>query len=497
MGIDILFINPAAQKVTYQGLSAEYTAVAPPVWTLLMAEKLRRSGFTVAVHDVNTLGWDDAEASELLRSTSPRCAVMMVYGHHPSASTQTMPAASRIAADIKRLAPDLPLAMGGTHPSALPERTLREEAADFVIMGTSPTVIEGFALVARGTKNAKDVAGLAYIDPSGSAVISPPPLLPAVLDDELPGYAWDLVGGLDNYRAHNMHSFQDFRKSARPDFADVRSPYAAISTSLGCPYNCDYCCINAIFGKPGIKYWSLEKVLSWLDELVVKYGVRNIRFDDELFILDPRRVERFCDMVIERGYDLNIWVYGRVDTVRPGLLEKLKKAGVNWICLGIESGNDEVRRSVNKKIGADIETTVREIQSRGIYVLGNYMFGLPDDDMRTMNDTLDMAIKLNCEYSNFYTVMPYPGSKLYLEAEANHTLPPSWGAYSQHGYETTPLPTKHLSPREVLKFRDEAFVKYHGRPEYLAFIEQRFGPETRAHIERMLGIKVKRRILLL
>ena len=73
-----------------------------------------------------------------------------------------------------------------------------------------------------------------------------------------------------------------------------------------------------------------------------------------------------------------------VDTIKHSLLKNLKKQGVNWICLGIESGNENVRADVNKKIHRDIFETVKMIQSNDIYVLGNFMFDLPEDNLSTM-----------------------------------------------------------------------------------------------------------------
>ena len=495
MNTDVLFINPGNHQRVYQDLSKEYTAVSTPAWTLLLANYIREKEYTPAIYDVNVEGWDENTAKEVIRKYNPLLIVMMVYGHQPSASTQTMPAAGRIATDIKKENADIPIAMGGTHPSALPKRTLLEEKIDFVIQGEGAYTIEGLIKYIKGKTDIKNIKGLWFKKDGVVNFTSPAPLIKN-LDEELPDYAWDLLPDINNYRAHNMHCFQDFGKSKKDDFSDVRSPYIAMNTSLGCPYSCHYCCINTIFKKPGIRYWSLERVMSWLDTAFNKYKVRNIRFDDELFILSPQRVERFCDMLIERKYDLNIWAYGRVDTIKHSLLKKLKEAGVNWICLGIESGNENVRADVNKKIHRDIFETVKMIQSNDIYVLGNFMFGLPEDNLSTMQETLKMAMDLNCEFANFYCVMAYPGSKLFEAAsKENGFLPKNWNGFSQHSYETQPLPTKYLKASEVLRFRDDAFLKYHTNRVYLNLIQEKFGGKVSGHIEKMLDVKIKRRLL--
>lgn len=495
MQVDILFIHPADHKKTYQDLSKEFSAIATPVWTSLLANYTRNKGYATVIYDVNIQGWDENRAGEILSKYNPRLIVMMVYGHNPSASTQTMPAAGRVARDIKKYNREIPIAMGGIHPSALPEQTLQEEDIDFVIQGEGPYTIEGLILYLKGRENIRNIRGLWFRDNNLISFTLPAPLVKD-LDKELDGYAWDLLPDINNYRAHNMHCFQDFERSNKDDFSDLRSPYATMNTSLGCPYSCSYCCINAVFGKPGIRYWSLDRVVSWIDTLVNKYRVRNIRFDDELFILSSERVEKFCDLIIERGYDLNIWIYGRVDTIQERLLKKFKKAGINWVCLGIESGNQMVRDSVNKNIKKDIKDITRILQANGIYVLGNFMFGLPEDDLNTMEETFKLAMDLNCEFINFYSAMAYPGSKLYeWFFQKKKYFPKSWDGFSQLGYETQPLSTNYVSAREVLQFRDEAFYKYYTNSVYLNMIKNKFGDKVRKHLEKMVEIKIKRRLI--
>jgi radical SAM superfamily enzyme YgiQ (UPF0313 family) len=489
---DILFIHPGNQKRVYQDLSNEFTAIAPPLWTSLLAHAVRSAGSDAAVYDVNVLGWDEDLPAELMQQYQPDLVVIMAYGHTPSASTQTMPAALRIADDLKACC-DVPLALGGLHPSALPERSLRESKADFVIQGEGVYTIPALLRELQETQKWESVPGLWYWDNETPRFSAPAPLVND-LDRDLPGYAWDLLPDLSRYRAHNMHCFQDFAASNRDDFADVRSPYMTLSTSLGCPYRCHYCSINALFGKPGIRYWSVEHVLGWFDELHQR-GVRNVRLDDELFVLSPKRVEAICNGLIDRGYEFNLWAYARVDTVEQTLLQKMKRAGFNWICLGIESAAEHVRSGVNKSIRADIPDVVRQIQDAGIYVLGNYVFGLPEDNEQTMRQTLQMAIDLNCEFANFYVVLPYPGSGLFNDATAQGLIPDSWVAFSQHGYDTVPMPTRHLAPKDVLAFRDQAFVSYFDRPAYRKMMDQRFGAAVNAHLDRMLAIRVKRRLL--
>jgi radical SAM superfamily enzyme YgiQ (UPF0313 family) len=301
---------------------------------------------------------------------------------------------------------------------------------------------------------------------------------------------------MDRYRAHNWHCFGHLQ----------RQPYAALYTTLGCPYHCSFCCIQAPFKNgeqaAGLKtevnsyrFWSPTRVIEEIELLVTKYGVRNIKFADEMFVLNQRHVLSICDLIIERGYDLNIWAYARVDTVKDGMLDKLKRAGFNWLALGIEAADDRVLTDVDKRYDVrEVYDTVRKIKAAGINIIGNYIFGLPEDTMVTMQHTLDLALDLNCEFANFYSAMAYPGSALYEEAvRRGWQLPDTWSGYSQHAVTTLPLPTRHLPAGEVLRFRDHAFNVYFSHPPYLEMIRQKFGSDTLAHIVEMTSHRLERK----
>jgi radical SAM superfamily enzyme YgiQ (UPF0313 family) len=317
---------------------------------------------------------------------------------------------------------------------------------------------------------------------------NPPAALMEDLDGEMPGVAWDLLP-MEKYRAHNWHCFEHITQ---------RQPYVSMHTSLGCPYKCSFCCINTPFGKSSYRMWSPDTVIREIDILVRDYGVKNIKFVDEMFVLNRNHVIGICDRIIERGYDLNIWAYARVDTVKDEFLDKLKRAGFRWLALGIESGSKHVRDGVEKgRFGSlDIVKTVKDIQSAGINVIGNFIFGLPDDTQASMQETLDLAIETNCEFANFYCAMAYPGSKLYTMAiENGWALPESWIGYSQHSYEALPLRTEKLTSTEVLKFRDEAFHRYFTNSRYLDMVRNKFGEEVVTHLQDMTRIKLKRKLL--
>ena len=127
-----------------------------------------------------------------------------------------------------------------------------------------------------------------------------------------------------------------------------------------------------------------------------------------------------------------------------------------------------------------------------IHVVGNFMFGFWDDDMNTMRATLDFAKELACEYANFYCMSVYNGSKFYDEMRARGVeLPVTGEEYAQMSPKFKPVSTEKLSGREVLAFRDAAFVEYFTDKKYLAMMEHSFGREVVEEIRSMAAINIR------
>jgi anaerobic magnesium-protoporphyrin IX monomethyl ester cyclase len=497
MNTDLVIINPPNRKAIYQVLADKLAAIEPPVWAGLLATFIRRRGFSVEVIDAEAEDFSAQQVAEIVVRWKPHLTVVVAYGHQPSASTQTMPGAGMVCAALKYKNPGLKVLLLGGHVAALPEQTLREEMADFVCTGEGPyTVLDLLQSLQHGVKNFIGVRDLCYRENTGICKTNPAPLVKD-LDTEMPGVAWDLLP-MAKYRAYNWLCY---------GYAELQ-PYAALYTTLGCPYRCTFCCIQAPFkgGEAAMgmqaevnsyRFWSPKTVVDQIGVLVERYGVKHLKIADEMFVLNPRHVEAICDGIIERGYKLNIWAYARVDTVKPKMLEKLKRAGFNWLCFGIESANSRVRGDVDKDFQQEeVYRTIYRVKAAGINIAGNFMFGLPEDDHSTMQETLALALDLNCEYTNVYAAQAYPGSELYRTAIKNGwELPKSWSGYSQHAVDTLPLRTKYLTAAEVLRFRDAAFERCATNPRYIDMMTAKFGEATARGIREMASHKLEREIL--
>lgn len=210
--LDIVFVNPGDRKVVFQDLGKDLTAIEPPYLTLTFATYLQNKGFNVKIIDANALNITPEETAKIVKELNPRLVALIVYGNQPSASTQNMSIAGKIAKTIK-MTISLPIVMGGLHPSALPKRTLEEESVDFVIQGEEQIPLEQLLIALQEETSFETVESLWYYD---NEVIknSTKGKLINNLDDYMPIANWDLLP-MDKYRAHNWHCFDDIDKNTK------------------------------------------------------------------------------------------------------------------------------------------------------------------------------------------------------------------------------------------------------------------------------------------
>ncbi len=500
--IDILFVHPNASKKIYQDLHKKDAAIEPPIWAGLLANSVKSMGKGAAILDAEAEHLLDSQIAIKVQDFKPRIVCLVVYGQQPSASSQNMSGAVSAANEIKKLNPETFILFVGGHVAALPKETLKNEPSiDAVCTNEGVYTIRALVSDKNFRSHLDKINGLAYRDFENNIILNPynHPVEKRNLDTILPGIAWDLLPSLKNYRTAGWHSWSN---------KSEKKPFAALYTSLGCPYRCSFCMINIINRTlPGTEITSADsnKFRTWTPDFIIKQfdflaknNIVNIKIADELFVLNPNHFMKICDLIIERNYKFNIWAYSRVDTCKPEYLSKLKRAGVNWLGLGIENPSESHRAEIHKsgyKI-INIVDQIKMIRNEGINVGGNYIFGLPNETQDSMLGTLEFAKENPTEMANFYCAMAYPGSPLYSEAKQKGIeLPSKYEGFSQHSYETLNLSNDNLTASEILKFRDKAWQDYHTHQPYKKLLLEKFGNKAVEQLEETTKIKLKRRLV--
>ena len=336
--LDILFIHPNGAKKVYQDLSQDHSAIEPPIWAAMLANRCRNMGYKTAILDCEAGRLETLESAKEVKDYDAKIVCFVVYGQQPSASSQNMSGAIETADHLKNLEPNSKILFVGAHVSALPLETLSEPSVDMICQNEGVYTITDLLKVEdlENTEYLKKVQGLGFKLEGKPFLNEISPIVSrSNLEIDLPGMAWDLLPDIKKYRTSGWHSW-----SNNTD----KTPFASIYTSLGCPNKCSFCMINIINRtKQGgsissqdsnrFRWWNPEFIIKQFDQMA-ELEVKNIKIADELFVLNPRHFLRICEMLIERDYGFNIWAYSRIDTCKPEYLETLKRAGVNWLALG-------------------------------------------------------------------------------------------------------------------------------------------------------------------
>ncbi|MEK6760761.1 MAG: radical SAM protein [Nanoarchaeota archaeon] len=190
---------------------------------------------------------------------------------------------------------------------------------------------------------------------------------------------------------------------------------AMIIGSRGCIYSCAFC------GSAKIKKWRAREVNDIVNEmkfLMDNYKIEAFYFGDDIFSFDRKRVFEICKLIRERLGTVKLRIQTRVNLVDPEMLAELKLTGVDVISLGLESGDDQILKNIQKGATVDqARKAVRMIHDSGIKVKGFFIIGLPGDTRESVMKTIEFAKEINVDYVDFYLYTPYSSTPIWNNPE--------------------------------------------------------------------------------
>jgi len=307
-------------------------------------------------------------------------------------------------------------------------------------------VLEGNSL-----NSLKKVPGITYREEA--KIRSNPSGSPILELDALPFPAFHLLP-MGKYRLH-------------PPFGRG-SPVMPIITSRGCPYRCIFCS-KSVFGK---KYRANcpDYVINEVRLLNEKFGVKEIKFYDDVFTFDKKRVVSICTQLKEMGVDIPWTCETRVNLVDEELLGIMKDSGCYMIAYGVESGNQGILNSLKKDI--TLEQAIRAFEltkEAGIETVAYFMIGAPWETPDAIKDTIEFAKKLDPDFVQFSTTTPYPGTELYECFAGDGVSSGEWDKYVYADLKSSDYPafeTKILSREELKEWSKKAYASFYLRWSY-------------------------------
>jgi len=373
---------------------------------------------------------------------------------------------------IRQFSKNIPIIVGGAHPSANPEQILKEKKdINIVVYGEGEITLK--EILDKKIKNLEAINGIAFRK-NDQIIITPHRKLMENLDE--------LPVPFRNHRNYKNHSRQFLYEaiylrtkkrslssvlSAIP-FADKlfyqyhniknvvkKLPAGDIVTSRGCPNHCTFCAIHNIWGHSW-RMRSAKNVLQEIDILVKQYGIKHINFQDDNFNVSKERTIEICKGIVENNYNITLLAPAGafVPTLDEEVLTWLKKAGLNELRMSIESGDQDILYNVIKK-NIDL-TKVKEVvdicKKLKIKTEGAFIFGIPGETIETMKRSIEFATKTGFDRIVKFVFQPFPNTELYKLCTEKGYLTPDYNPKSLYitGNKCF-VKTDKFSPEDVLK----------------------------------------------
>ncbi len=415
---------------------------APPLGLAWIAAVLEQEGHKVRIIDTATLKMELKDFISEVKSWSPDVIGISIQ-------TPTAPRAYRAIAHLKEELPDVPIIVGGIHPTFMYEEALNKGADVVVRFEGEYTTLELVNKLEReGLRDEvlKKIRGIAFKTRDGSVVVTPRrPFIDNL--DELPWPARHLLP---------MDKYTVFGKPIR---------IAHVMASRGCPYGCAYCSTSYFWGRK-IRFRSPENVAREIEYLVDKYKVKAVVFTDDELTINRRFVYALVREVKERGLDVTFACGSRVDHVDREYLKFLYDNGFTALYFGVESASQETLDRIGKGIRVEQAVKVfRWVKELGGFATASFILGFPWESIEDMKRTVEFAIKLNPDYAQFTVLTPYPGTPMYEFAVKNNLIVDwNWEHY------TTLRPVMRgfmFSARELGRMLTYAYRKFYLRFSFI------------------------------
>jgi radical SAM superfamily enzyme YgiQ (UPF0313 family) len=243
-------------------------------------------------------------------------------------------------------------------------------------------------------------------------------------------------------------------------------------TSRGCPFLCRFCVYPQTMTGRKYRLRSVEDVIEEIRFVQRTFPeVKSIFFEDDTLTVNKSRLIAFSEALIKSNVRIPFVANSRID-LDLETMKVLKAAGCRQLCVGFESGNQEILNEIRKGIKIErMEAFMENARKAGILIHGCFMIGFPGETHQTVEQTIALALRLNPDTVQFYPVMVYPGTEAYLDylskgwitaADFREWLTPS-------GLHNCVIRNDVFAPAELVKLCDEARRRFYLRPRYMAY----------------------------
>ncbi|MEW5944697.1 MAG: radical SAM protein [bacterium] len=416
---------------------------APPLGLGYVASLLENDGHEVRILDACAMELTHDETIDVMEDFKPDVAGLTVLTNYKRF-------AKELAAAIKRRMPHVAVVLGGAHATYFHAEILDDmPGVDHVLYGEVDTVVRDYVRHLRDPDKLHSLKGLVYRNSKGKAVVNPRADILESLDD-VPMPAWHLY---------------DFSLYRPLPLQYRRLPFFTMITSRGCWWQrCKFCFQS---GGCAMKYRrnSPGRVADEVEILYHRYGIREIAFWDDTFIMNLGWLKNFTGLLKEKNLDVTWTASGRANTMNEEIIRTIHDAGCWSMFIGVESGCQELLDVIDKGITLEQARKVFAAASKvGIETRGAFMLGLPGETPRMGRKTIDFAVALDPTYAIFYATHPRFGTQLYdIAQRTGKLIDKDFRGMSKVTY----VPDAYRDARELENLIRSAYLRFYLRPRYI------------------------------
>ena len=453
----ICFVNPPF-KAEYGKFSRESRSPAItksgalyyPLWLIYAAAYCEKAGYDICFLDAPAKQMNEEQSMEyIVRNASD--ATLFVYG----TSTPSIKNDVAFSVAVKERFPSTFALLVGTHPSARPEETLGYSSLiDAVAIGEYDNVVLELAEALKNGGDVTQVRGLCFNGKEGCRRTAPMPAMRNL--DEIP------------FASEFIHKYLDPRDYF---FAAATYPAIQIFTTRGCPFRCNFCVYPQTMHGHAFRTRSAESIVAEFEYIANNFpDVKEVVIEDDTFTANKKRVMEVCSLLVERKLNKRLrWLCNARVNLDLETMLAMKKAGCRLIIPGIESGSQQILDNIKKGTKVEqFQEYVDNAKKAGLLIHACYMVGNRGETKETMEQTLELALKLNTDTAQFFPLIPYPGTEAYDWAYENGYIELDYEKYClPDGTHNTVLSMPHLTAQEMVDFCNMARKKYYLRPRYI------------------------------
>ena len=415
----------------------------PPAGILSMAAMLKKNSYEVNYIDADVLKLSVGDVIDILKKIQPKCLAVTINVSHVKFF-------DRYVNIIQKEFTLIDIIIGGPYVTSKKGSVFDDfPNIKYAVIGEGEYAILDFMQFLDNKLSVDKVRNLAYQDS----------------DKHVKTHKVERIEDLEALPLPDYTLIQDIIHLYAAPEPSIAKPSIGIMCSRGCPYNCTFCSSPISWGRK-TTFRSVDSIIKEIKYLKKTIDVKEIFFQDDTFNLDHKWFYELCNKIIDAGLNKDIFYKTpfrlNKNLLNLDILRLAKKANFWMIFYGVESGNEEILKNINKNLTIkEIKRGFKLTRKAGLASLASFMIGNIGETQNTVKDSIKLFKKIKPDYAGVAIVAPFPGTKLYDYAKQKNLILND--NFKEYQFGDCILRTEKLSKDDIIKLHiemEEVFRKW-------------------------------------